>query len=145
VLPKHDQVVAEGQPVVLGDLQVTPVAVPGHTPGSMGYIFLVKDGGKTRMAAIYAGTILTPNIISDQGLETYLQAVKHFQQETKKAKVEVEIQNHPLMDPIQAKLDRLKARKPGAPNPFVVGQAGYQKFLDVMAGSTEVNIGRRRQ
>jgi metallo-beta-lactamase class B len=145
VLPKHDQVVAEGQPVVLGDLKVMPVAVPGHTPGSMGYIFPVKDGGKTRMAAIYAGTILTPNIISDQGLETYLQSVKHFQAETKKAKVEVEIQNHPLMDPIQTKLDRLKARKAGAPNPFVVGQAGYQKFLDVMAGCTEVNIARRKQ
>jgi metallo-beta-lactamase class B len=145
VLPKHDQVVAEGQPVVLGDLKVMPVAIPGHTPGSMGYIFPVKDGGKTRMAAIYAGTILTPNIISDQGLQTYLQSVKHFQQETKKAKVEVEIQNHPLMDPIQTKLDKLKARKPGEPNPFVVGQAGYQKFLDVMAGCTEVNIARRKQ
>jgi metallo-beta-lactamase class B len=143
VLPKHDQVVAEGQPVVLGDLKVTPVAVPGHTPGSMGYIFPVKDGGKTRMAAIYAGTILTPNIISDQGLATYLQSVKHFQAEAKKAKVEVEIQNHPLMDPIQTKLDKLKARKPGEANPFVVGQAGYQKFLDVMAGCTEVNIARR--
>lgn len=145
VLPKHDQVVAEGQPVVLGDLKVMPVALPGHTPGSMGYIFPVKDGGKTRMAAIYAGTILTPNIISDQGLETYLKSVKHFQEETKKAKVEVEIQNHPLMDPIQSKLDRLKARKPGEPNPFVVGQAGYQKFLEVMAGCTEVNIARRKE
>ena len=71
--------------------------------------------------------------------------MKHFQAETKKAKVEVEIQNHPLMDPIQTKLDRLKARKAGAPNPFVVGQAGYQKFLDVMAGCTEVNIARRKQ
>jgi len=35
-----------------------------------GYIFPVKDGGKTRMAVIYAGTILTPDIISDQGSET---------------------------------------------------------------------------
>jgi metallo-beta-lactamase class B len=123
---------------------VTPVAVPGHTPGSMGYIFPVKDGGKTRMAAIFAGTILTPNIISDQGLQTYLKSVRHFKDETKKVKVEVEIQNHPLMDPIQSKLDKLKARKPSDPNPFVVGQAGYQKFLDVMAGCTEVNIARRK-
>jgi metallo-beta-lactamase class B len=97
------------------------------------------------MAGIYAGTILTPNIISDQGLETYLQSVKHFQEATKKAKVEVEIQNHPLIDPIQAKLDKLKARRPGDPNPFVVGQAGYQRFLDVMAACTEVNIARRKQ
>jgi len=144
VLPKHDQVVTEGQPVILGDIQVIPVSIPGHTPGSMGYIFPVKDNGKTHMAAIYAGTILTPGPISDAGLDTYLKSIAHFKEETKKAKVDVEIQNHPLMDPIQPKLDKLAARKKGAPNPFVVGQANYQKFLDVMSLCTEVNIARRK-
>jgi len=144
VLPKHDQVVTEGQPVVLGDLSIMPVAIPGHTPGSMGYIFPVKDNGKTHMAAIYGGTVLLPGIISDQGLQTYLKSVAHFKEETKKAKVDVEIQNHPLMDPIQPKLDRLKTRKPGEPNPFVVGRGDYQKFLEVMAACTEVNIARRK-
>ena len=144
VLPKHDQVVTEGQPIVLGDLKVMPVAVPGHTPGSMGYIFPIKDNGKTHIAAIYAGTILTPGPISDEGLATFLKSVRHFEEETKKAKVDVEIQNHPLMDPIQAKLDKLGSRKKGEPNPFVVGQANYQKFLDVMAICTEVNIERRK-
>jgi metallo-beta-lactamase class B len=144
VLPKHDQVVAEGQPIVLGDFKLTPVAIPGHTPGSMGYIFSVKDNGKTRMAAMYGGTILLPGAISDEGLQTYLKSIAHFKDETKKAKVEVELQNHPLMDPIQAKLDKFKDRKKGEPNPFVVGQANYQKFLDVMSVCTEVNIARRK-
>jgi hypothetical protein len=48
------------------------------------------------------------------------------------------------MDPIQAKLDKLKTRRKGAPNPFVIGQGNYQKFLDVTAGCTEVNIARRK-
>ena len=144
VLPKHDQVVTEGQPIVLGDLKVMPVAIPGHTPGSMGYIFPVKDNGKTHMAAIYAGTILTPGPISDEGLQTYLKSVAHFKEETKKAKVDVEIQNHPLMDAIQTKLDKLTSRKKGDPSPFVVGQANYQKFVDVMSTCTEVNIARRK-
>jgi metallo-beta-lactamase class B len=143
-LPKHDQVIVEGQPIVLGDFRMVPVAIPGHTPGSMGFIFPVKDNGKTRMAAMYGGTILTPGIISDEGLETYLKSVAHFRDETKKAKVEVELQNHPLMDPIQAKLDRLNSRAKRAPNPFVVGTANYQKFLDVMSACTEVNIARRK-
>ena len=93
---------------------------------------------------MYAGTILTPGIISDDGLQTYAKSVAHFKESTKKAKADVELQNHPLMDPIQAKLDRLKARKKGDPNPFVVGQANYQKFVDVMAGCTGVNIARRK-
>lgn len=145
VLPKHDQVVTEGQPIVLGNLKVMPVAIPGHTPGSMGYIFEVKDNGKTHVAAIYAGTILTPGPISDEGLQTYLKSVNHFKEETRKAKVDVEIQNHPLMDPIQAKLDKLQARTKGGPNPFVVGPANYQKFLEVMSLCTEVNIARRKE
>jgi metallo-beta-lactamase class B len=144
VLPKHDQVVTEGQPIVLGNFKMMPIAIPGHTPGSMGYIFSVKDNGKTRVAAMYGGTILTPGIISDEGLQTYLKSVAHFKEETKKAKVEVELQNHPLMDPIQAKLYKLKARKPGEPNPFVVGPANYQKFVDVISGCTQVNIARRK-
>jgi metallo-beta-lactamase class B len=144
VLPKHDQVIVEGQPITLGDFGITPVAVPGHTPGSMGFIFPVKDNGRTYMAATYAGTVLTPGIVSDEGLQTYFKSVAHFKERTKKAKVEVELQNHPLMDPIQAKLDKLKARKKGEPNPFVVGQGNYQKFLDVMSACTEVNITRRK-
>ncbi|HXP89257.1 MAG TPA: MBL fold metallo-hydrolase [Bryobacteraceae bacterium] len=52
VLPKHDAEVKEGQPVVLGDLQVLPIAIPGHTPGSMAYIFPVKDNGKTHVVNI---------------------------------------------------------------------------------------------
>jgi metallo-beta-lactamase class B len=143
-LPKHDQVIADGQPIVIGDLKVQPVAIPGHTPGSMGFIFPVKDGGKTRMAALYGGTVLTPGIISDEGLRTYLKSVARFKDATQKAKVEVEIQNHPLMDPIQVKLDRLRARTKGQPNPFVVGTKGYQAFLDVMAICTEANIERRK-
>ena len=143
VLPKHDQVVTEGQPIVLGDLKVIPVAIPGHTPGSMGYNFPVKDNGKTHMAALYGGTVLTPGPISTEGLQTYLRSIAHFKEETRKAKVDVEIQNHPLMDPIQKKLDKLP-RKKGAPNPFVVGQENYQKFLEVMSLCTEVNIARRK-
>jgi metallo-beta-lactamase class B len=142
-LPRHDQVIVEGQPIVLGDFRMMPVAIPGHTPGSMGFIFPVKDNGKTHMAALYGGTILTPGIISDEGLQTYRKSVAHFKEETRKAKAEVELQNHPLMDPIQAKLDKLKSRKKGEPNPFVVGAANYQKFVDVIAACTDVNIARR--
>ena len=143
-LPKHDQVLVEGQPVVLGDFKLIPISVPGHTPGSMGFIFPVKDNGKTYMAAMYAGTILTPGIVSDEGLQTYAKSVPHFEAETRKAKVEVELQNHPLMDPIQPKLDQLKTRRPGEPNPFVVGRSDYRKFLQVMGACTEVNIARRK-
>jgi metallo-beta-lactamase class B len=141
--PARDQVMADGQPIVIGDLTVTPVAIPGHTAGSMGFIFPVKDNGKRHMAALYGGTILTANIISDDGLRTYIASVARFKEATKKAKVDVEIQNHPLMDPIQVKLDRLKTRAKGQPHPFVVGRDGYQTFLDVMSLCMQAELARR--
>ena len=119
VLPKHDQVVTEGEPIVLGDFKVIPVAIPGHTPGSTGYIFAVKDNGKTRMAATYGGTILTPAPISDENLQIYLKSIAHFKEETQKAKVEIVLQNHPLMYAELNMLDELQSRKNGQPNPCI--------------------------
>jgi hypothetical protein len=41
-------------------------------------------------------------------------------------------------------LDRLKRRKPGESNPFVVGRGDYQNFLQVMEACAEINIARRK-
>ena len=105
----------------------------------------MKDQGKTHTAAIYGGTILLAGRISDEGLQQYLNSIAHFKEETTKAKVDVEIQNHPLMDGFPEKLAKLNARKPGDPNPFVVGRANYGKFLDVMSQCTDVAVARRKE
>jgi len=143
-IPKHDGEIKDGEPIVLGDLRVMPVAIPGHTPGAMGFIFPVKDGRRTHVAAMFGGVWLTPGLLSDDALQTYLKSVERFRDETRKAKVDVLLQNHMLMVPIQEKLDRLAARKTGEANPFVVGASDYQKFMDVMEGCTQVNIARRK-
>ena len=70
--------------------------------------------------------------------------MQRFKEATCRAKVDVLLQNHMLMDPIQDKLVKMTARKPGEPNPFVVGAAQYQKVLGVMDGCTRVNIERRQ-
>lgn len=143
-LPKHDAEIKDGEPIVLGGVKVTPIAVPGHTPGSMGFIFPVKDNGKSHMAALFGGAWLTPQILSDEALQTFQMSVARFKDATRRAKVDVLLQNHMLMDPIQEKLDRLAVRKKNEANPFVVGAAEYQKFLDVMDGCTNVNLARRK-
>ena len=63
---------------------------------------------------------------------------------TRQAKVDVLLQNHMLMDPIQPKLDALARRRAGETNPFVVGRDGHQTFLGVMEGCTTVNLARRQ-
>jgi metallo-beta-lactamase class B len=141
--PKRDVVAVEGQPITLGDETVTPVFIPGHTPGSLGLIFPVKDAGKIHMAGLYGGTVLTPKIISNEGLHQYLQSINHFAEITRQMKVDVELQNHPLMDGMGEKLARLQARKSGTPNPFVVGEATYARLLNVMSECMQAQIARR--
>ena len=142
--PKRDGVAVEGQGIVVGDVTFTPVAIPGHTPGSVGYIFPVKDGGRSHVAGLFGGSILTPGRISDEGLQQYIRSVEHFGEMTRKMNVDVELQNHPLYDGIEGKLERLKARRAGEPNPFVVGAASYQRFLTVMTECTRAQLERRK-
>ena len=143
--PRKDMIITEGQPIVLGDEQVIPVAIPGHTPGSMGFIFPVKDEGKTHMAAMFGGTILLPGRVPIEGLQSYQNSIAHFKQETDKMKVDVELQNHPLMDDLAGKLEKLAGRKKGDPNPFIAGEANYGRFLDVMSQCIDYQIALKIQ
>jgi len=144
-LPKHDAELRDGDVVTLGDLKVTAIAVPGHTPGAMGFIFPVRDNGTRHVAALFGGAWLTPQILTDEALQTFHVSVQRFKEATRKGGVDVLLQNHMLMDPLQPKLDAIAARAKGQPNPFVVGRSEYQKFLAVMDGCTQVNLERRKK
>jgi len=143
--PRRDIVAEEGKPIVLGDEKVTPVMVPGHTPGSMALIFPVKDGGKTHIAGLYGGTVLLTGILKDEQLQQYLKSLEHYKEVARKMKVDVEVQNHPLYDGMLEKLAALKDRKPGSPNPFVVGPSRYAKFLDVQSECMQAALARRSE
>lgn len=140
---KRDIAVTDGQTLAVGDTSFTFVMIPGHTPGSIGIVFPVKDGAATRMAGLFGGSILIPTRIPDEGMRQYIKSIEHWGDVARKMNVEVEIQNHPMYDGFTGKLQRLKDRKPSQPNPFVVGREGYRRFLDVMSGCTEVQLARR--
>jgi metallo-beta-lactamase class B len=56
-VPKREIAVGpEGQKITLGDTTVNVIATPGHTPGTLSYIFPVKDRGRTLMVAYSGGT-----------------------------------------------------------------------------------------
>ena len=141
--PKRDIAMVEGQQVGLGDVKVTPVLTPGHTPGSMAFIFPVKDNGKTYVAAMFGSTMLTATRPTPEQFDQYLKGIAHFRAEAVKAGVEVELQNHPLMDDFTGRLKQLQMRKPGGANPFIVGRANYPVFLDVMGECMRAQIARR--
>lgn len=140
---KRDGELKDGVPVTLGDLTVTPAAVPGHTPGSMAFIFPVIDRKERHVAALFGGAWLTPGLLSDDAMRTYLASVKTFRGATSRAGVDAWLQNHPLMVPFEQWLKQLRARGASDANPFVVGRSDYQQFVTVMEGCSTVALTRR--
>jgi metallo-beta-lactamase class B len=143
VRPKRDLVLKEGEPVKLGDETVTIVEIPGHTPGSLAFVFPVKDGRRTHMAGLFGGTILTVDRITTPGVQQYVQSVAHYLDVAKKMKVDVEVQNHAIFDGMPDKLAALKTRKPGAPHPFIVDTDRYVKFWSIISECMQAEIARR--
>jgi metallo-beta-lactamase class B len=141
--PKRDGELRDGETVTLGNVSVRAVAVPGHTPGSMGFIIPVVDRGERHVAALFGGSWLTPGLLNDEAMKTYIASVAHFRQATVDAGVDAWLQNHPLMVPFQAWLTRLSSRGRSDMNPFVVGRGEYQKFLDVIDGCSRIALARR--
>ena len=141
--PRRDVVVADGVPISFGGVEITPVLIPGHTPGALGFVFRVMDGTQAHTAALFGGSILLSNRISDDGLRQYVQSLQRFGAVTQRLGVDVEIQNHPLYDGFPVKLERLAARRAGEAHPFVVGTGAYQRFVTVMSECANAQLARR--
>lgn len=141
--PKRDLVLTEGQPLKFGGVTVTPVAIPGHTPGSLAFIFPVKDKGKTLVAGLFGGTILTMDRITTDGLNQYVQSIAHYIDLARKMKVEVELQNHPIFDGMPDRLTKLKTMKAGDPSPFIVGTDRYTRMWNIVSECIQAEIARR--
>jgi metallo-beta-lactamase class B len=141
-VPKRDLTLADGETLTVGDVRITPVLIPGHTPGSMGFVFNVRDGGNTHTAALFGGTMLLPSAPLPQ-VQQYLRSLEHFRDVTRRLGADVELLNHPLMDDLFPRVDKLKTRRPGDVHPLVVGQDGYQRFLTVMYESMKGQLARR--
>ena len=143
IKPKRDLVLAEGQPLTLGDTTVTFIAIPGHTPGSLAFIFPVKDGRQSHVAGLFGGTILTADRITTPGLQQYVQSIDHYLEVARRMKVDVEVQNHAIFDGMPGKLAALKARNAGAPHPFLVTTDRYARFWSVISECIQAEIARR--
>ena len=142
--PKRDGELRDGESVTLGNVSVRAVAVPGHTPGSMAFIIPVLDRGERHVAGLFGGSWLTPGLLNDEAMQTYIASVAHFRQATVDAGVDAWLQNHPLMVPYQEWLTRLASRGRTDSNPFVVGRDDYQQFVAVMDGCSQVALARRK-
>ncbi|MBV9400213.1 MAG: MBL fold metallo-hydrolase [Bryobacterales bacterium] len=126
--PKRDIEAADGQKLTLGDTTLTMYITPGHTPGTISTVFPVKDNGTTHIAALWGGVGLNADRDS---VQTYIGSVQRFSGIVKQAGADIILANHTDWDRSKINLPMLANRAPGAPNPYIVGNAKVLNFLKV--------------
>ena len=134
-VPKRDIAVGpEGTKITLGDTTVTVVPTPGHTPGTLSYVFPVLDQGKTVMVAYSGGTLTGAFGTDGARWDEYVTSQKKIAKAAADAGATVVLSNHSEYDGAytKARLVALK-RESGESHPFIVGMDGVQRYFTVMA------------
>ena len=123
----------EGTKVTLGDTTVDIIFTPGHTPGTLSYIFPVKDKGKTVMVAYSGGTLTGAFGTDGKRWDEYIDSQKRIAQAAAAAGASVILSNHSEYDNAYTKA-RLVAvkREVGEENPFIMGAQSVQDYFTVM-------------
>ena len=134
-VPKRDLAVGpEGTKLTLGDTTIQIVATPGHSPGTLSYVFPVKDQGRTVMVA-YSGGTLTGNFGTDGARwDQYIASQRAIARVAAEVEASVILSNHSEYDGAYTKARLLAApRQPGESHPFIAGTDAVQRYFTVMA------------
>ena len=116
-VPKRDLAVGpEGTKLTLGDTTIQIVATPGHSPGTLSYVFPVKDQGRTVMVA-YSGGTLTGNFGTDGARwDQYIASQRAIARVAAEVEASVILSNHSEYDGAYTKARLLAApRQPEVP------------------------------
>jgi len=129
--PKRDQVGDDGRVVSVGDASVRIVTTPGHTPGTLSYLFEVKDNGKTLRVAYVGGTAI-PFDADAQFYDRYIASSKKLANAAAGFGATALLANHTEFDNAFFKSHVAADRKPGETNPFDVGAASVARYFQVV-------------
>jgi metallo-beta-lactamase class B len=147
-VPKRDiSVGPEGRKLTLGDTTVEIVATPGHSPGTLSYVFPVKDQGRTVMVAYSGGTLTGAFGTNGARWDEYIASQRRIAKAAADAGASVLLSNHSEYDGAYTKARLLSApRQPGENHPFIVGAEGVQRYFTVMtecAMASKLRVGAK--
>jgi metallo-beta-lactamase class B len=134
-VPKRDVAVGpDGTKLTLGDTTIQIVATPGHTPGTLSYVFPVKDQGRTVMVAYSGGTLTGAFGTDGARWDEYVASQRRIAKVAAEVEASVMLSNHSEYDGAYTKARLIAApRQPGENHPFIVGNDGVQRYFTVMA------------
>ncbi|MBV9506083.1 MAG: MBL fold metallo-hydrolase [Acidobacteriia bacterium] len=136
--PKHDVVGDDGMMVSVGDASLRIVTMPGHTPGTLSYLFEVKDNGKPLRVAYVGGTAIPFNA-NAEFYDRYINSSKKMAKAAADYGATALITNHTEFDNAFFKAHTAADRKSGEANPFDVGADGVARYFAVVQNCAEAD------
>jgi metallo-beta-lactamase class B len=134
--PKHDTVGTDGMEVSVGDASVQIVTTPGHTPGTLSYLFEVRDHGKPLRVAYVGGTAI-PFDASAEFYDTYIASSAKLAKAAAGFGTTALLSNHSEFDDAFLKAHTAASRQPGEDNPFDVGADAVARYFQVVQDCAE--------
>ena len=132
---KHDIVGTDGMKVSVGDVTVEIVTMPGHTPGTLSFLFEMRDNGKPIRVAYVGGTAIPFNG-SAAYYNGYIASSKKMANAAADYGATALMSNHSEFDDAYFKAHASANRKPAEPNPFDVGPDGVARYFTVVQACT---------
>jgi len=129
--PKRDMVATDGMKISVGDAAVQIVTMPGHTPGTLSYLFESKDNGK-RLRVAYVGGTAIPSNGTAAYYDQYSASAQKFAKAAADYGATVLLSNHTEFDNGYYKAHTAASRKAGESNPFDVGRDGVARYFTVV-------------
>ena len=147
-VPTRDVVVgADGMKLTLGDTTITIVSTPGHSPGTLSYVFPVKDQGRTVQVAYSGGTLTGAFGTNGARWDEYIDSQKRIAKAAADAGASVILSNHSEYDNAYTKARLIAARREvGENHPFIVGADAVQRYFTVMtecATASKLRVGAK--
>jgi len=133
-VPTRDMSVGPaGMKLTLGDATIDIIPTPGHTPGTLSYVFPVSDQGRTVMVAYSGGTLTGAFGTNASRWDEYIDSQKRIAKAAADAGATVILSNHSEYDNAYTKARLVAAkREVGEDHPFVVGASAVQRYFTVM-------------
>ena len=137
----------DGYKLTLGDTTVDIYATPGHTPGTLSYIFPVKDQGRTVTVAYSGGTLTGAFGTDGKRWDEYIASQQKIAKAAATAGASAIISNHSEYDGAYTKARLIAApRQEGENHPFIVGPDSVQRYFTVMtecATASKLRLGAK--
>lgn len=133
--PKHDLTGDDGMVVSVGDPSLRIVTMPAHTPGTLSYLFEVRDHGKPLRVAYVGGTAIPFNADA-QYYDRYLASSKKMAKAAADDGATALLSNHTEFDNAYYKAHTAADRKNDEANPFDVGADAIARYFAVVEDCT---------